>query len=106
MPSYRWLDDARAEALDVARKYLEIEPDLGVDLWDRIEQKLALAQRFPHTGKHIRQVPELELRQHFLERFPYTLVIAVVPDQLVIVAFHHQRQDDEYWRPRLPKVLR
>lgn len=104
MPAFRWLDDARAEALAVAQEYVEIDADLGVDLWDRIEQKLAFALRFPHTGKHVHEVAELELRQHFLDRFKYTLVLAVLPQELVVVAFHHQRQDAEYWKPRLAKV--
>lgn len=102
----RWLRHARAEALDVAHKYAEIDPELGVDVWDRIEHKLALAQQFPHTGKRVQDVPELELRMHFLERFDYTLVLAVLPNELVIVAFHHQRQDPDYWKPRLVKVRR
>jgi hypothetical protein len=36
----RWLDDARSEALAVAQKYVEIDRDLGMDLWDRIEHRL------------------------------------------------------------------
>jgi plasmid stabilization system protein ParE len=104
MPAIRWLDDARSEALVVAQEYLEMDADLGVDLWDRIEQKLAFALRFPHTGKHVREVAELELRQHFLDRFKYTLVLAVLPHELVVVAFHHQRQDAKYWKPRLTNI--
>ena len=102
MHALRWLDDARSEALAVAQEYVEIDPDLGVDLWDRIEQKLAFALRFPHTGMHVHEVADLELRQHFLDRFRYTLVLAVLPQELVV--FHHQRQDAEYWKPRLARV--
>jgi hypothetical protein len=43
---------------------------------------------------------------HFLDRFDYTLVLAVPPKELVVVAFHHQRQDLDYWKPRLVKVQR
>ena len=66
MPAFRWLDEARSEALAAAQLYAEVDADLGVDLWDRIEQKLAFALRFPHTGKHVHEVAELELRQHSL----------------------------------------
>jgi hypothetical protein len=83
---------------------VEIDAELGIDLWDRIEHRLGLVQRFPHTGKLIEEVPGIELRHHFLDRFEYALVLAIEADAITVVAFHHQRRDPEYWKPRLAKV--
>lgn len=40
------------------------------------------------------------LRRHFIRGFDYTLVVMSRPDDVVVVAFHHQRRDPTYWKNR------
>lgn len=72
-------------------------PGLGADLTDEVEQALDHASAFPEAcplaGKRVRRKPLL--------RFPYSLVYAVYPDRIRIVAFAHQKRRPFFWRKRL-----
>lgn len=55
---------------------------------------------FPETGQLVVGFEGKSLRRHFVRGFDYTLVVMLRPDDLVVVAFHHQRRDPKYWESR------
>lgn len=88
--------DADAEISESARYYEERSPGLGSDLLGEVERALGLIARNPEAcqrvGKRVRRRP--------LWRFPYSLIYAVYPDRIRIVAFAHQKRRPFYWRRR------
>ncbi|OGA13510.1 MAG: hypothetical protein A3H32_06905 [Betaproteobacteria bacterium RIFCSPLOWO2_02_FULL_63_19] len=41
------------------------------------------------------------LRRYVLRRFPYTIIYRADPEEIVIVAYAHQRRRPGFWRNRL-----
>jgi len=80
------VDEARTEALVAAEQLADVDPAFGLDLQDRIEQQLALVRRFPKTGQLVGEIADFEVRRHFLGRFDYTILVAVLPSEVVRAA--------------------
>lgn len=102
----------RVRALDAAKSELawasalsDAEYRLGRRLLLAYNAVIEWASTFPHSGSPVRAVDtHHELRAFVLGHFPYTVVIAVLSDELVIVAVAHQSQEPGYWRDRLKDV--
>jgi plasmid stabilization system protein ParE len=101
----RVLDEARREFADVARWYREKQPALANDLAIEYFTCVERASEFPKTGSLVSGLRvKFEVRRFMLDRFPYTVIIACLERELVVVAVAHQHRKPGYWRKRLAKV--
>jgi plasmid stabilization system protein ParE len=78
-------------------------------LWylERSERAAAAFEReIERAIERIGQSPEVypitedELRRYLLDRFPYTVLYAIGPANVRIVAISHQHRRPGYWLPR------
>jgi hypothetical protein len=60
------------------------------------------ATRYIEMHPEIAPVIELGVRAKVLDRFPYSLMSVVEPEELYIVAVAHQSRRPAYWADRLP----
>ena len=59
-----------------------------------------LGESFPCVPR----APGFHVRRCLLDRFEHAVVFALIDDEIVILAVHHQRRKPGYWKPRLAKV--
>jgi plasmid stabilization system protein ParE len=100
----RALDDAQAEYLDRLRYYRNIDRDLARGFRDEFRQQLAQARRFPESFPRLPRTRDFHVHRCLLDRFEHVIVFALLDDEIVIIAVHHQRRKPGYWKPRLAKV--
>lgn len=88
---------ADAEVAEAAAYYEAQSPGLGLSLLDEIQRAVVQIAEYPEacqlTGHRTRRKP--------LWRFPYSLIYAIYPDRIRIVALTHQRRRPYYWRKRV-----
>ena len=87
---------ARAEARQARRWYEQQIPGLGVEFARAVDAAVAAIQQRPQAFPQVYG----EFRQCVMRRFPYTIYFRLRPDQVVIVAVHHQRRDPRTWQTR------
>jgi toxin ParE2 len=108
MITVRFLREARRELTDAARWYKQQEGlSLARDFGAKYRAQLLRARQMPQTGHLVTGLPpdiDFEVRTFLVERFPYTLFVAHLPEELVVVAVAHQHRRPGYWRKRLAKV--
>ena len=88
---------ADAELAEAVRYYEEEEEGLGARFEAEIVRCARLIQRAPEAAPVVRPKG---LRRKVLQRFPYSLIYAVEPDRIRIVAIAHQRRRPGYWSHR------
>lgn len=90
-------EDADAEVIEATCYYEGRTPGLGqmflLDIEDAIGQICSNPEGFQLVGT--------EVRSKLLRRFPYSLMYAIDPDRLRVVAVAHQRRRPGYWLHRL-----
>lgn len=89
--------EADAEVAEAAEYYESHSAGLGFDLLGEVDRALSHISTNPEAcqliGRRSRRKP--------LWRFPYSLIYAIYPDRIRIVAFAHQKRRPFYWRKRL-----
>lgn len=105
MPPFRVLGDARRELLEAAHWYKE-EGGLALAraFGAAYRTQLVRARTLPLSGHSIGPMPRevtLDLRSFLLANFPYRVVVAAQPSEIIVVAVAHQRRRPFYWADRL-----
>lgn len=102
---YRILDQADAE-LEWAAGHAELQNrGRGYRLLRAYRDVVEWATTFPHSGSPFRDLDTtLEVRAFRLGRFDYTVVVAVLPDEVVAIAVAHESREPGYWRERLKQA--
>ncbi|MCG8555583.1 MAG: type II toxin-antitoxin system RelE/ParE family toxin [Proteobacteria bacterium] len=104
---YRALREAEQELDDAADWYARKRQGLDERLFETYEEAIELALSMPRAGSMIADLPvDCEVRRFKLKTFPYYAVVALIDDELILVAFAHQRRKPGYWMPRLAHVTR
>ena len=89
-------EDAEREVIEAAQYYESRAAGLGLsfllDVEDVVEQIRANPTAF--------QCIAGEVRHKLLRRFPYSVLYAIEPDRIRILAVGHQRRRPGYWRYR------
>lgn len=96
---------AREEFLGALTWYDDREPGLGSRLADEIAAGVALIRASPGAGPLYRgrnRTPQI--RRKGLERFPYGIIYLVREDEVVVIAYAHERRRPGYWRERLVDI--
>lgn len=92
-----YLDPAKAEMIEAARYYEGCSPGLGNDFLDEIEKGIQHIQEQPFAA------PVLQggIRRRLLSRFPFGILYADKPDQVIVVAVMHLKRRPGYWVGRI-----
>jgi plasmid stabilization system protein ParE len=90
----RFMPEATADADHAADFYAAAEPDGDLDV-----EFLAEVKRVARLIGE-RPLAWTELEPGVLRRFPYSLIYAVEPDEVLILAVSHHRRRSGHWRDR------
>ena len=82
---------------EAALFYEAANTGLGQDFLDDIQHAIDGVREHPEMGI----VVSKELRRVLIRRFPFTVIYAVGPEQIVVVAIAHQRRRPGYWKGRM-----
>jgi hypothetical protein len=102
----RILDEAKAEVDWAVGSGEPITRGQGERLYREYLGVIEWAQQFPHSGSPIAGLETEQEARGFLlgARLPFTAVIVIAPDELVVVALAHHKQEPGYWKGRLKDV--
>ena len=70
---------------------------LGVDFLDDVQRTINRLREHPESGHAVTG----ELRRGLVSRFPFSILYAIEPEYLLIVAVAHQRRKPGYWLSRI-----
>lgn len=87
---------AEAEINEAADFYDLAAPGLGTTLLNEIENTLEVISRYPQVAPLARG----NVRKKALPNFPYSLLYAVRPNEIRLLAVAHQKRRPFYWRCR------
>jgi toxin ParE2 len=108
MREVRVLREARRELIESARWYKhQADLPLARDFGAKYRAQLLRAREMPQSGHLVTGLPpefDFEVRRFRFERFPFSLFVACLPDELIVVAVAHQHRKPGYWQKRLAKV--
>jgi plasmid stabilization system protein ParE len=99
MRGYRFLPPAEDEMIEASRFYQREAAGLGFEFLDDVERVVDALREYPKFGRSIGR----GLRRALLRRFPFSLIYADEPDEILIVAVAHQRRRPGYWRRRIAR---
>lgn len=88
-------EDEFAEALD---HYDKISTGLGERLVAEVREAVRLVEEFPRNSPVIAR----DVRRKVLFEFPYALFYVVGSEEVLILAFAHQKRRPLYWKRRIP----
>jgi plasmid stabilization system protein ParE len=94
----RYHPSAIRELYEAAESYEGQRPGLGDRFADEVEDILRLIAATPAGGTGWRGT---RARTWRVARFPFLVVYAVEPDEIVVVAVAHTKRRPGYWVPRL-----
>ena len=97
MTADEFLPEAEGEMNEAARFYEERSEGLGQDFLEEVEQTVGSILAFPKGGP----VVSRNLRRRIMRRFPFGLLYAIEPEQIVIVAVAHLKRRPGYWKVRV-----
>lgn len=92
----RLLLSAEQEMFDAACYYERQAPGLGADFLTKIEYALNDIASAPERWPVVHDC----IRRRLMQRFPYSLLYRIDPNEIVILAVMHQKRHPSYWLPR------
>jgi plasmid stabilization system protein ParE len=96
----RFLQLARDEVREAADYYDAITPGLGLAFKRELRQLMRLVATMPMAWPASGE----STRKCLLTRFPYLVIYAPLPGQLLVLAVGHQHRRPNYWRKRLAEL--
>jgi plasmid stabilization system protein ParE len=93
---YEFHPDAELELYEAAAYYEASLPGLGVLFGDEVDSVIGVLLNHPEMGARIDE----DLRHFVLSRFPFSVVYALTPDLVYIVAIAHGSREPGYWKHR------
>lgn len=94
---YEFHPEAEQELYESASRYETEAPGLGLRFGDEVERVIQLVLEHPDLGSRLDE----DLRHFVLRKFPFSVVYAVLPDVVYIVAIAHGSREPGYWRLRV-----
>ena len=90
-------EDAETEMKEAARYYEERALGLGMSFLDAIEEAVDQVLANPEAYQLVGD----DVRHKILRRFPYSVLYAIEPDRIRVMAVAHQKRRPGYWCYRL-----
>lgn len=94
---HRYHPLARKELHDASDYYDRIDPQLGDDFLEEIEDCISRILRFPRAWTRLR----VDVRRCRTHRFPYSLIYQLEGERVYILAVMHSSRKPNYWVDRL-----
>lgn len=91
------LTPALREVIAALEYYEEQASGLARSLDADLTRSLEFVRENPHLGSPFQS----GTRRILLHRFPYIVVYKALEDEILVVAFAHQKQRPGYWRDRV-----
>ncbi|MHB9106839.1 MAG: type II toxin-antitoxin system RelE/ParE family toxin [Armatimonadota bacterium] len=95
----RILSPAERELLDAIEYYNAERPGLGIEFAREIRLTLNRIKAHPYAWTKI----DPTFRRCPTDRFPYSAIYQIVPQEIIVVAFMHHKRHPEYWRNRITR---
>lgn len=96
------------QEVDHAVDHYELEsPGTGRRFLNHYLALLERVQQFPQSGSRLRDhdVEGCEIRSFVVSGvFPYTVFVAIIPREIVILAVAHQHREPGYWAERVGNI--
>lgn len=92
----RYLPRARDDVLAAVEFYEAEAPGLGADFLAMLRHAIDVVSSTPEIGSRY----AAGTRRIILQRFPFSLIYEITPDQLLVVAVAHHRRRPDYWQQR------
>jgi len=96
----RYMAVARDEIREASDYYAAISPDLGRAFRRELRQLMRLVTTMPLAWPESAE----GTRKCLLTRFPYLVIYAPLPDELLVLAVGHQHRRPGYWRDRVKNL--
>ena len=96
----RLVGEAAADLAGAVEWYEAHRAGLGAELMREVARTLELLSENPEIGTPVRIRGSTGMRRLRIGRFPYGLVYAANPDEIVIVAVAHSSRKPGFWRGR------
>ncbi len=96
-----WTYPARSDLLSALEFIVEESPHFASDFLEKVEAAGASLEEFPERGRIVREIPEKERREIFVQK--YRIVYRVETDKVVILRFIHGKRDFKIAWKRKPK---
>lgn len=96
---YEFHPEAEQEFLAAAIRYESDVTGLGERFGEELFRVIQLLLENPELGAAI----DSELRHFVLRRFPFSVVYAILPGLLYIVAIAHGSREPDYWQLRVDR---
>jgi toxin ParE1/3/4 len=97
---YEFHPEAEQELFEAAWKYELQVTGLGDRFGEEVDRVIQLLVENPEMGARV----DPYLRHFVLQRFPYSVVYAVMPDVVYIVAIAHGSREPGYWQLRVQET--
>lgn len=97
---FRQLRGANRDLDEALVHYARIHPTLAQSLADEVSVARQRIAEQPDAWHPL----GAGLRRYVLRRFPYAIIYRGGPEEIVIVAYAHQRRRPGYWRSRLRTI--
>jgi plasmid stabilization system protein ParE len=94
----RFIAAARLEYLAEVIYHSEVGTGAGVRFTEAVEDAVARALAFPHSGSMARS----NTRRILVDGFPFAIIYRPEQDGIVIFAVAHHARRPYYWRSRVP----
>lgn len=99
------LPAAELEAADAAVWYDDQKQGLGDAFLAESKSALDQLRTAPNLAARLEDYAgDEEVRRHLMMRFPYIVVFACRPYQLIVIAVSHSRRRPQYWLKRLDTI--
>jgi plasmid stabilization system protein ParE len=95
--NFEFHPEAEQDLHESALYYEREVPGLGRRFADEVARVVQLLVERPELGSYV----DGELRHFVLRRFPFSIVYAVTPSVIYIVAVAHGHREPGYWRLRV-----
>ena len=82
--------------IEAALFYEAAAGGLGDDFLDDVQHAIDSVREHPDLGAPV----DYGFRRVLVRRFPFSIIYATEPTQIVVVAVAHQRRAPEYWKGR------
>ena len=96
MKGYRFLPPAEEEMTEASLYYEAAQSGLGQEYLDDLQFTVNAVRERPYSGRPAGH----GLRMAIFRRFPFVLIYAEEPLEIIVIAVAHQRRRPEYWRSR------
>ncbi len=99
MKSIRYHPDARVQLRQAIRYYADEQAELGHRFKAAVDRAVAAIRADPETG-----IREGEFQLKSVKPFRHWIVFVPRANRTLIIAVHHEQQDNSYWRDRLAEI--